>query len=489
MSAGSEAIRREKPASTTLFLLVVALAVFVTVLTATMLNVVIPLMRAEFGASAAQVGWIVTGYSLAYAIGVPLYGRISDFFGVRRVFTLGLLGFAAGGLICAFAPSLTVLVLGRIVQGVGGAAVPALALVAVAKVLPPGERGGALGLVASSVGVGAAVGPVVGGAVGQLLGWRALFLGSLVLMLLLIPLAQRVLPNNRSEDERRFDLIGGALLGLGAGLFLFGITQGQGAGFASSSSWGSFLGAALAAAGFVWRINGVPHPFVSPALFKNRAYVAAVLVGFFSMLANLSALVFVPLLVVGVNGLSPGAAGLVLTPGAAALAILSPLGGRLSDRVGVRLPILAGLAVMALSILFISTFGAGASPIMVSAGMIGVGAGFAFIQSPANNAAAGALPDEEVGVGMGIFAGAFFLGAGTGPALIGAFLAARKEASSGAINPLYGLDAGPFSDAFLAMVLAVIIALIAAFGLRDNIETNKQSEPIQQVEALKGESQ
>ena len=482
MSAAGAVIQHEKPSSTRLFLAVVALAVFTTVLTATMINVVLPDMRAEFGASAAQVGWIVTGYALAYAIGVPIYGRVSDFFGVRRVFSVGLLGFAAGGFICAFAPSLAVLVLGRTLQGIGGAAVPALALVAVAKVLPPGKRGGALGLVASSVGIGAAVGPVVGGAVGQLLGWRALFVGTLVLMLLLIPFARRVLPNGGSEDERRFDLIGGVLLGLGVGLFLFGITQGQAAGFASASSWGSFLGAALAAAGFVWRINGVTYPFVSPALFKNRAYVAAVLVGFITQFANLSALVFVPLLVVEVNGLSPGAAGLVLTPGAVAFAILSPLTGRLSDRVGVRPPIVAGLVIMALSALFISTF-AGALPVLIAAGVLGVGAGFAFIQSPANNAAASALPEEEVGAGMGIFVGAFFLGSGTGPALIGAFLAAREEAGSNAINPLYTLDAAPFSDAFLAMVPALIVALIAALALRGEAKKDKQSQQIPEGEA------
>jgi MFS transporter, DHA2 family, metal-tetracycline-proton antiporter len=470
--AGDKAIGGEKPTSTRLFLAVVVLAVFTTVLTATMLNVVLPLVRAEFGASAAQVGWVITGYALAYAIGVPLYGRISDLFGVRRVFALGLLGFAVGGIVCALAPSLVVLVLGRLVQGIGGAAVPALALVAVAKVMPSGDRGVALGLVAASVGVGAAVGPIVGGSVGQLLGWRILFVGSLVLMLLLIPFASRVLPNGGSADERRFDLIGGVLLGLGAGLFLFGVTQGQGAGFLSFSSWCSFLGAALALAGFGWRINGAPHPFVSPALFKNRAYVAALLVGIFSGLANLSALVFVPLLVVEVNGLSPGAAGLVLTPGAVALAVLSPLTGRLSDRVGVRLPILTGLAIMVFSALFISTF-AGAASAMIAVGILGMGTGFAFVQSPANNAAAGALPDEEVGGGMGIFAGTFFLGAGTGPALIGAFLAAREEAGSGAINPLYVLDAAPFSDAFLAMVFALIVALVAAFGLRGHIERSQ----------------
>lgn len=475
MSARGEAVMQKGPASTRLFLAVVASGVFVTVLTGTMVNVALPLMRSEFGASAAGVGWVFTAYSLAYAIGIPLYGRLSDFFGVRRVFSLGLLGFAAGGLICALAPSLEVLVLGRLVQGIGGAAVPALASVAVAKVLPAGERGGALGLVASSVGVGSVVGPIVGGVFGQLVGWRALFAGTLVLMLLLIPFARRVLPNGGSKDERRFDLIGGILLGLGAGLFLFGVTQGQAAGFASFSSWGSFLGAALALAGFARRINGVRHPFVSPALFKNRAFVAAVIVGLFSMMVNLSTLVFVPLLLVGVNGLSLVAAGLALTPGAVALAILSPVSGRLSDRAGARPVVVAGLVVMGLSALFLSTF-AGASSVLIAVGMLGVGAGFAFIQSPANNAAANALPGEEVGAGMGIFAGAFFLGAGTGPALVGALLAAREEAGSEALNPLYALDTAPFSDAFLATVPALLVALMAAFALRGGTGGDEQVE-------------
>lgn len=456
--------------------MVVASAVFVSVLTGSMVNVVIPAIRAEFAASAAQVGWVVTGFALAYAVSVPLYGRISDLFGVRRVFVLGILGFAAGGLICALAPSLPILILGRVVQAAGGAAVPALATVAVAKVLPPGSRGGAMGLVASSVGVGSAVGPVVGGALGQLLGWRALFVGSLVLALVLIPFALHALPNGGArEGERHFDLIGGVLLGLGAGLFLFGITQGQAAGFSSFSSWGSFLGAVLATAGFVWRINTASQPFVPPALFANRAYVAALFVGFFAMFANLSVLVFVPLLVVEVNNLSPAAAGLVLTPGAAALAILSPLTGRLSDRVGVKLPIVAGLVIMTLSLLFISIV-TGASPVLIAVGVLGVGAGFAFIQSPTNNAAAGALPGKEVGAGLGLFSGAFFLGSGAGPAFIGALLAARQESGAGALNPLYTFNAAPFSDAFLAMTIALLLALIATSWLRSGNKADKQSD-------------
>jgi DHA2 family metal-tetracycline-proton antiporter-like MFS transporter len=121
----------DTPSSTRLFLLVVASAVFTSVLTGSMVNVVIPAIRAEFAASPAQIGWVITGFALAYAVSVPLYGRVSDLFGVRRVFTFGVLGFALGGLICALAPNLPVLILGRVVQAAGGAAVPALATVAV----------------------------------------------------------------------------------------------------------------------------------------------------------------------------------------------------------------------------------------------------------------------------------------------------------------------------------------------------------------------
>jgi DHA2 family metal-tetracycline-proton antiporter-like MFS transporter len=441
-------------------------AVFVSVLNSSMVNVVVPVIGRDYGVAEAQVGWVITGFLLAFAVGIPLYGRVADVFSIRRAFTVGLLAFAAGSLICASAPSLGILVLGRIVQGAGGAAIPALSSISVTKILPPGERGSALGLIVSSVGIGAAIGPIVGGAVGALAGWHYLFIGTLVLTAVLIPAALYVLPDDSPEGARGFDLPGGILLGLAAGLFLFGITRGQVSGFGSVGSWGSFAGSALAAAGFGWRIRTAAEPFVSPSLFENRAYMAAVVVGYFCMLANVSALVFVPLLVSQVNGLSPGQAGLVLTPGAVALAIISPLAGRWSDKIGARPLIFAGLATMLLSILSISTLGAGSTPLAVSLGMLGVGAGFGLANSPNVNAAASALAPDEVGTGLGIFNGAFFLGGGTGPAVIGAFLAARKEAETGALNPLYTLDAAAYSDAFFVLTLALLISLVAALGLR-----------------------
>ena len=472
--------------STRLLMAVLISTVFVAVLNTSMVNVSVPNIREEFGATEGQVGWVITGYLLVYAVGIPLYGRVSDLFSLKRTFTLGLVVFAIGSLFCALAPNLLFLVFGRILQAAGGAAVPALASASVAKVLPPGHRGTALGLIFSSVGVGAAVGPVVGGVVDSTLGWHYLFYGTLLLTLLLIPFALRELPHTESTEDRSFDLPGGILLGLAAGLFLFGITQGQVAGFASFTSWGSFVGAALAAAGFVWRIMTATHPFVSPSLFRNPGFVAATMVGFFSMLANVSSLVFVPLLISTVNELSSGAAALALTPGAAALAILAPFAGRLSDRIGFRAPVFAGLSAMLLSVLFLSTFGAGASPLVVAVGMLGLGTGFAFVNSPATNAAAATLGREEAGVGLGIYQALFFLGGGTGPAVIGAFLAARREAAAEALNPLYTLDAASFSDAFLVIGAALLLAFVASLKLRrDNGQPETGGSATVPVEKVK----
>ena len=483
MKVSSEVRRRAResgnPASSGLLLAVLFSAILVAITAGDMVVAVLPLVAEEFGTSEARLGWVLTGYLLVLSVGIPLYGRISDFFSLRRVFCVALVLFAAGSMVCALAPSLLVLVLGRIVQGAGAAAIPALSVVAVTRTMPSGKRGGAVGLMASGGGLGIAAGPVLGGAVGQVWGWSGLFWITTVLALVLVPGVLYALPGavprtghpepgvaGEHQGEGRFDLPGGALLGLGVGLFLFGITQGQVAGFASFSSWGSLSVAALAASLLVWRTVSAVHPFVPPSLFGNRGYVAAMVVAFFAMFANVSALILVPLLVVEANGLSTGTAGLVLTPGGVAVAVLSPMAGRLSDRVGAKLPVIAGLAVMGLSTLFVSTFATGASPLLVSMGILGMGAGFAFTNSPANNAAASALAGKEVGVGLGIFHVALFLGAGTGPAVIGAVLSARKEFATDALNPLYVLNAAPFSDAFLAMTVSVVLALVAALGLR-----------------------
>ena len=468
-----------KGVDTRVLLAVVVSAILVSVLNQTFTNVVVPDIQDDFGTSQGQTGWVITGYMLIFAVGIPLYGRIADLYSLRLVFSTGLLVLAAGSLVCALAPTLPVLVAGRIVQAAGASAIPALGFASVAKAMPPGERGAALGLLSSSVGAGAAVGPVVGGTIAGLIGWQALFYFTLVLSLALAPAALRSLPGSPEVEGapsglwgviQHFDVPGGLALALAAGLTLFGVTEGQAAGFESPLSWGSFVLALAAVIFFAGRIRVAAEPFVSPHLFGNRAFVAAAIVGFFFMFTNLGSLILAPLMLSSVNDLSAAGIGLVLAPGAALVAILSPVAGRLSDRFGPRLLVRTGLTVVLFSTLFLSTAAAGASPVLVAAGLAGQGLGFAAIYSSNANAASGALKRSESGVGLGIYQMLFFLGGGFGPAIGATFLAFREQTGAGPMNPLHTLGANAFSDAFLLLACAILVALAASFGLQGKVE-------------------
>jgi MFS transporter, DHA2 family, metal-tetracycline-proton antiporter len=132
--------------------------------------------------------------------------------------------------------------------------------------------------------------------------------------------------------------------------------------------------------------------------------------------------------------------------------------------------------LMLLSLIFVSTLAAGAGAVMVAVGVLGLTTGMALVHPPLTSAAAGSLPEEEVGGGIGIFQGLLFLGGGMGPALTGAFLAAREAAGAGAINPLYALEAAAFSDVFLVLGITLVVALIAATGLRASIDASGGAE-------------
>lgn len=468
-SKSKEMIQSEKRGSTRLLMMVLSLSVLVGAITSDLVNPVLPLISKDLEASKSQVSWIVSGIALVLAIGVPIYGRISDFFELRKLYIFAIMILASGSLLCAIAPNLPLLVLGRMVQGAGMSAIPVLSIIAISKVFPQGKRGGALGIIAGSIGVGTAAGPIFGGVVGQYLGWNALFWFTFLLAIMIVIGAYYALPTIKPAESvgsnKNFDFIGGLFLGLTVGLLLFGITQGETSGFSSFSSLTSLIGSVVALVGFIWRIVTAENPFVPPVLFNNKDYVNTVIIAFFSMFAYFAVLVFVPLLVIEVNGLSSGQAGMILLPGSVAVAILSPFVGRLSDRFGDKRLIITGMTLMGLSTLFLSTYASGASPLLVSVGVLGVGIAFAFTNSPANNAAVSALDADKVGVGMGIFQGALYLGAGTGAGMIGALLSARRDATE-PINPLYRLDAISYSDAFLAATGAILIALIAGLGLK-----------------------
>lgn len=449
-----------------ILLAVLVTAVVVTVINNSMVTVLLPQIREDFGAAASSASWVVTGFSLAFAVGTPLYGRVSDVFGIRPVFCLGVAVFAAASLLAAAASSLPVLVVARALQGAGGSAVPALAAVTVTRVLPAGRRGLAFGLIATGVGAGQALGPVIGGAVAQALGWSAPFLGTALMTVPVLVAAARVLPGGDPEARagwRSLDLFGGLLLGATAALALTGVTQAEQSGPGSPASWGSFVVAVVAGVAFTARIRSASVPFASPDLFRNTAFLTATGVGFLTLFSYLGALVLVPQMVSEVNHLPTGAVGLVLLPGALVVATSSAALGKLSDRVGPRPLIVGGLGILVVTVLALSTV-AGRTVPGVGALMVGMGLGLALIVSPAINAVSAALPESQAGVGLGIYQGAFFLGGGTGAAALGAVLSTRMGADR-AWNPLHAGPGAAFSDTLMVDAAVLALALLLASRL------------------------
>ncbi len=456
-----------------LFMPVILVAVLNSVITGSMVNVLLPEMKDVFGASSAGISWVITAYSLMYAIGIPLVGRLSDIVGSRTLFVAGLAGFAAGTLVSAIAPNLAILIIGRLIQGAGGAAIPAMALVLIARSVPEERRGQAMGLMGSAVGAGSAIGPFAGGFLGELIGWRGLFVLPFVVSLALVPVVRKAIPNTLGAPGSSFDLAGGALLGATIGLALLGITRGD----TSPLTLLAFAGSAVALGGFVWRINHAPAPFAPPALFRNSAYIRLLSTAAFSMMGYMAALVLTPLMLVEYNNLSAGEAGLALTPSAIALAIGSRYAGGISDRVGPRTPVVAGTALVLAAAGFMSTFGAGAQAVTVAAGMSLVGAGLSMVSPPLNSAASRTLPRDQTGIGMGLFSGFTFMGGGIGAAVIGAWIAARERANGDALNPFHDGDGAVWSDAYLLVAAIAAIALALGWSIR---RTGQQGPDSQQ---------
>ncbi|MBV9011518.1 MAG: MFS transporter [Pseudonocardiales bacterium] len=444
-------------------LAVLVASITLMLLASMMVNAIVPVIARDVGASVSQAVWMISGNLLALAVGVVLGGSATDVFGVRRSYLFGMAAFAIGAAVCTIAPNFLTFVVGRVLQGAGEGVVPAVANASVTRLLPPGQRGPALGLIFAGVGIGATSGPVVGGLVGEFGGWRAPFGGTLLVALLLILVGRRILPSLRSPERRRFDLLGGILLTVTIGLALLAVTTGQSMGFASLPVLFSCAGAVFCGLLLAWRVRTVDEPLFQPRLFVNAGFVAVAAIGFGAQLTNVTSNILIPLLAGRVGGLSSGEIGLVLTPGPLMMVVVSPLAGRLGDRFGPKPLIVTGLTVMLGAMLWLSATAAGNKPVLLAIGVLLLGVGSGAVNAPLTDTAARALDHRELGTGIGVYQACFFLGGAVGPALAGPFLDWRAAKLAPAINPLHiGTVVPAYSDAFLLVAAVALGTVLAA---------------------------
>jgi DHA2 family metal-tetracycline-proton antiporter-like MFS transporter len=418
--------------------------VFFSVLNGTMFNVVVPDISSDYGLTAADVSWVITGYIIVFALASVTYGKLADIYPIRRLLTIGLLLFNVGALLGYFTDNYTQLLIGRLVQASGAGAIPAMAMLVATRYFPANGRGRVLGAVASTVAFGAGVGPVVGGYIAGHWHWRYLFLISLV-TLFAIYAARRLLPQEPTRDEL-FDYPGALSLGVGVTCLLLFVTKGF---------WlALFLSIALFT--FFYRhIYRIDNPFVSPELLKNRQFRQGLISTFLGVSTVFGYFFAIPLLLREVHTVSTADIGLVIFPGAISAALLGVVGGHFADRWG-SVPIVhAGFGLLLLGYLLLAgLLSFGALPILLL--LIICYSGFAFLQSALAKTVSMTLQPERAGVGMGLYNLVFFTSGAFGTSFVGTFLDRFDR-----FFPVsdYGSGAA-FSGLFIAAAFAVLLAIL-----------------------------
>ena len=433
-------------------------------LNSTMLAVALPSVMGEFGIGPATVASLVTLYLGAVTVALPASGSLGDRFGQRPVFLAGVVGFALASLLAAIAPSFELLALARVMQALSGALVSTTSVGLIRAISPPDRLGTAFGLFDMLVSTSSAIGPFVGGVLVGAFGWRSLFVIAVPVALFAGIMVGFVVrpdrqPGNPMTGERAaastpvprpLDVRGLALLAATLIALLVAI-RGAGDG-------GPGLLAAIAVIPllllFLRFELASDHPAVDPRLFTFRPFAAAVLGVLGATVVLHGAFILVPLLVENLLSGTAQTAGAVLLGISALWAVAAPIGGRLSDRYGRRLPVVAGSLCMTAGLIALWWFAADSSAAVIGLLLAVVGLGLGLSGSPRQAAALDAIPGERVGMAAGTYYTGRYLGGVLGASLAGAVLGASVTGAGVTLG--FGL---------LAIVGAAIV--VVSFGLPD----------------------
>jgi len=384
-------------------------------------NIVLPVVRQGFGASVAGIEWVVTVYLLVVSGLLLSVGRLGDLRGHRTVYATGFLVFLLGSALCGLAPSVSFLVAARGAQAVGASMLFANSPAILTKSFPAEMRGRALGLQATMTYLGLTVGPSVGGWLTTALGWRAVFYINLPVGLVALALALRFVPRDDGHaDTEGFDLRGALTFTAGLVALLLALNQGHAWGWTSPATLTLLASAAALLAVFLVHESRVAAPMLDLNLFRSRTFSAAAASALLNYTCVYTVLFLMPFYLLQARGLTPAQAGLLLTAQPLLMALVAPLSGSLSDRVGTRLPSVMGMGIFGLGLFLLSGLDLSSSNGTI-VGMLAVaGLGIGVFVSPNNSALMGAAPSHRQGIAAGILALARNVGMVVGVGFAGA---------------------------------------------------------------------
>jgi DHA2 family multidrug resistance protein-like MFS transporter len=433
-------------------MLAVAIAVSTSVLVTSIANIALPTIAHDLSATPADSIWVVNAYQLAVTVTLLPFASMGDIYGHRRVYICGLAVYTTASLLCALAPSLPVLVIGRVLQGFGGAGVMSVNGALVRFIFPRALLGRGIGYNALIVAGSSAAGPSVAAAIMSVASWPWLFALQVPAGFLSMWFAARFLP--RTPLARHpFDPASAVLNAITFGLFiaaLDGVARGQRAVLVLLE-----LAVSLTVGTFFWRRQlTLTAPMLPVDLFRRPVFSLSVATAICAHGAQMIAFIALPFYFQYVGGMSPIEIGVLITPWPAALVIMAPIAGRLADRHSAGLLGAFGLAVMAAGLLLVLFLPTPATRLDVAWRLAVCGVGFGFFQSPNNRLMIASAPRERAGAGSGMLSTSRLLGQTTGSALVGVVFGLTHGGPDGVAlgtRVAIGMAAG---CAALAMVLS-----------------------------------
>lgn len=400
----------------------VGIGTFMTALDSSVVNAVLPIITRDFQTDMLITGWVVTVFLLVLSGLLLTFGRLGDLYGHKRVFVVGFAIFVIGSAACSFAPSVWALIVARAFQAIGSAILASNGPAILTTTFPPQQRGQALGMQATMTYLGLTLGPSLGGFLTAMFGWRSVFFINIPIGLFALLIATRVIPAGKATNQgERFDPLGAAIFMIGLVTLLFGLNRGRDWGWLSPWTLGCIVTALILLMVFVRIERRVPYPMLDLGLFRSRTFTVATASAIIVYLCLYSVSILMPFYLIQARGMSPDQAGLILSAQAVVMAVLSPLTGTLSDKIGSFWLTSAGLLVLILTMVLISLLGP-QTPLLRVPLLLGIlGIGMGLFTTPNNNALMGAAPRHRQGVAGGVMASArnvgMVLGIGFGSAI------------------------------------------------------------------------
>jgi EmrB/QacA subfamily drug resistance transporter len=408
----------------------VTVAVFMTTLDNTVVNVALPSIQRDLGLGRSGLEWIVNAYILAFATLLLTAGRLADLFGRRRLFLTGLTLFTAASLFAGFATSEVQLVAARALQGAGAALLTPTTLAIIAAAFPDlKQRGKAIGFWAATSALAFAVGPVTGGAIAQHIDWSWIFWINVPVGIVGWLIARTAIDESRDQTAiRRLDPAGLILSGATLLALVYALIEGNSHGWASPLILGLLTLAAVGFAAFLWAERRATAPMLELSLFRDRTFANGNALQLISGFGIFGVYFFLSLYVQGILGFSPTKAGLVFVPMALLITVIAPASTKVVERVGEAATIATGMLTIAAGLLLLERLGQSASFTEVVPGLalVGLGGG---LTTPLIGAVLGRVPVEKSGVASGVLNTMRELAASLGIAITGAILAAREHAA------------------------------------------------------------